>query len=83
MVICPETDSNGAMNLAERIRSDVEKQEFGDEKQKTNITVSLGLVEVPNEQINNVSDMLRAADEALYRAKAAGRNCFRHAFSKD
>jgi two-component system cell cycle response regulator len=83
VVICPETDTNGAMILAERIRSDVEKHDFGDEKQKTKITVSLGFVEVPNAKIHDVSEMLRAADDALYRAKAAGRNCFRSAFSKD
>jgi two-component system cell cycle response regulator len=83
VVICPETDSKGAMILAERIRSSIEAREFGDEQQKTKLTVSLGLVEVPNEKIHDVSEMLRVADEALYRAKSAGRNCFRNAFSKD
>ncbi len=38
------------------------------------ITVSIGLAEAPTHGINPEA-ILRAADEAMYRAKAAGRNC--------
>jgi GGDEF domain-containing protein len=43
-------------------------------KQQTNITVSIGVAGVAGEK-RNADEMVKAADKALYRAKACGRNC--------
>lgn len=73
-VILPETDHRGALVLAERMRSAVEETAFpvrdGDE---LHITVSLG-VAVRLDADDSWHALLRRADEALYRAKDAGRN---------
>jgi diguanylate cyclase (GGDEF)-like protein/PAS domain S-box-containing protein len=39
-------------------------------------TISLGLT-IGNQSDNKIDDVIRRADEALYQAKAAGKNCFR------
>ena len=38
------------------------------------VTISIGLA-VPNPRRGTVDDVLKAADEALYKAKQKGRNC--------
>lgn len=39
------------------------------------VTVSIGVATLVPSDTNDISDLIKAADEALYRAKAAGRNC--------
>lgn len=71
-IILPETAREGAVALAERFREEVEKAEF---KEGGGVTVSVG-VGVFN-GVDNVSakeELVKLADEALYRAKAGGRN---------
>ncbi|MDD2088745.1 sensor domain-containing diguanylate cyclase [Pseudomonas guariconensis] len=72
-VVLPETDLAGARLLAERIRAQVEALPTfaGDERP---VTVSIGIgVHVPGTQ-QDLTGLLGSADEALYRAKANGRN---------
>jgi diguanylate cyclase (GGDEF)-like protein len=72
-VVLPETELAGALLLAERIRSSVESMPpfHGDER---SVTVSVGIgLHVPGTQ-QDLTGLLGAADEALYRAKAKGRN---------
>ena len=38
------------------------------------VTASLGIAAYPRDEISNVEQLVNLADEALYRAKAAGRN---------
>ncbi|MFJ4154837.1 diguanylate cyclase [Pseudomonas sp. NPDC089752] len=72
-VILPETELAGARLLAERIRASVEDlAPFADDAHS--VTVSIGIsVHVPGTQ-RDLTSLLGAADEALYRAKAKGRN---------
>jgi len=62
-----------AVRVAERVRAAIANHVFpGAESQPDGrITVSAGVAMTPPEQ---AADMMRAADEALYSAKAAGRN---------
>ncbi len=62
-----------AVRVAERVRAAIANHVFpGAESQPGGrITVSAGVAMTPPEQ---AADMMRAADEALYSAKAAGRN---------
>ncbi|HPI75920.1 MAG TPA: diguanylate cyclase, partial [bacterium] len=72
-VVMPETDVPGAMVVAERVRSAVEKQPFTSvDGEPLNITVSLGLGAFPPAE--DAESIVKAADEALYRAKESGRN---------
>jgi diguanylate cyclase (GGDEF)-like protein len=72
-VVLPETELAGALMLAERIRASVEAMPpfHGDERA---VTVSVGIgLHVPGTQ-QDLTRLLGDADEALYRAKAKGRN---------
>lgn len=63
-----------AQGLCERLRQSIETHTFTVMGQPVHVTVSLGLAHAdPDEEISE-TDLIRKADEALYRAKAAGRN---------
>ena len=71
--LLPETDLQSAMIMAERIRKAIEKKEFNYNDAVIRITVSLGVHEFRGD-IDSPDTLLRTADEALYKAKEAGRN---------
>ena len=76
VVVLPETGEEGAMSLAERIRSRVAETPplSGGEYGWLRVTVSIGVATVPSPRVNSPEDLIALADEALYRAKAQGRN---------
>lgn len=73
-IILPETDSAGAMAIAERLRQTIEAQPFelGCDK-NGHITVSIG-VATTSDSMDSSKALTEAADSALYRAKENGRN---------
>lgn len=58
---------------AERVRKAIESAAVEYEGQTLQVTASLGLAEVANE--DTVESLIKRADEALYAAKKGGRNC--------
>jgi diguanylate cyclase (GGDEF)-like protein len=74
MIILPHTDKENASTVLERVREAVETTvvtlESGD---IINPTVSIGAT--ASETNDDVSSIYRRADQALYKAKHAGRNC--------
>jgi diguanylate cyclase (GGDEF)-like protein len=73
-VILPETDAALAMQIAERMRAEVERQPFDIGGGKTiGITVSIGVATYP-QHLDSPEEVIKAADVALYAAKRAGRN---------
>jgi len=74
IVLLPQTDLKGALLLAERIRTHIETSEFAGPSQPLKITTSVGVGEYPKIAAATVDELLQKADEALYRAKAYGRN---------
>jgi diguanylate cyclase (GGDEF)-like protein len=74
-VVLPQTDSEGAEQLAERIREAVERLEVPrvDGAGALRIKASFGVAAVPESATSRPS-LIAAADAALYRAKRAGRN---------
>jgi len=76
VAILTDTDVEGARIVAERIRQSVADTtvKMSDASQLPSVTVSLGLAQMAS--FASVETLLTAADEALYRAKAKGRNCF-------
>ncbi len=73
-LVLPETDLDGARIVAERYRELIEGLSFATTGTSLNLTASFGAVTYPDEEIRGVDDLIRKADEALYEAKAAGRN---------
>jgi diguanylate cyclase (GGDEF)-like protein len=73
VVLAPVTDVPGAVALAEKIRGSVEEASFilGDSKRLTKVTISVGVAAYKG----NRRAFFQAADQALYRAKAEGKNC--------
>ncbi len=78
LILLPETDAEQALSVAEKIRAMVEEQEMTDDEGRTiRITVSLGVAGISLERLESLSDpdeLIKCADEALYRAKEGGRN---------
>ncbi|MEE2731222.1 MAG: diguanylate cyclase [Pseudomonadota bacterium] len=73
-VLLPETDEEGALTVAERIRECVATMEFTVKDAPVPVTVSIGvMVTVPTTD-DHFTSMLSRADEALYQSKADGRN---------
>jgi diguanylate cyclase (GGDEF)-like protein len=74
-VILPQTDAAGAALLAERMRAGIEALQVPRTGAggHLSVTASLGVASVP-ESATDGSDLIAAADEALYRAKRGGKN---------
>jgi diguanylate cyclase (GGDEF)-like protein len=73
VIVCEETDTEGAYALAERIRTELEKTVFATEMGPLKVTCSLGVAEFPRDGASK-EDLFHRADEALYEAKRGGRN---------
>jgi two-component system, cell cycle response regulator len=73
-IILPHTGQQMAVQVAERLRANVEAAEVGDEQDPYQVTVSVGVAAVGDCETAHPQDLLRAADKALYLAKSSGRN---------
>ena len=73
VLVLPETDRDGAIRYAEIVRAMIEEHRFAFDGAEIPITVSIGVGGF-DPDMGRPNDILRAADEALYRAKNAGRN---------
>jgi diguanylate cyclase (GGDEF)-like protein len=73
VVLAPETDQQGALDLAERIRQALRSEAIEADQGTVTITASCG-VTVRGEDDQDPEQLLRRADEALYAAKLAGRD---------
>jgi len=72
-VLLPDCPKKDAIKIAEEIRKKIESQIIILRRQKTNITVSIGVATFP-EDTQIKEELIGKADEALYAAKAKGRN---------
>jgi hypothetical protein len=70
-VILPDTPRGGAFVVAERIRQRVEEEFAADPAGR--VTISGGVATFPEDAIDH-EELVRRADEGLYRAKADGKN---------
>jgi diguanylate cyclase (GGDEF)-like protein len=73
-VILPNTTSQGAENVGERLKRSVSAFPIWVENQSINITVSMGVATFP-EQAAAPKELIAMADTAMYQAKTHGRNC--------
>ncbi|HXE74593.1 MAG TPA: diguanylate cyclase [Candidatus Xenobia bacterium] len=72
LVILPESESEGALKVAERLRAAVAETRLA-EADAVGVTISVGISVFP-QHAGEEAGLLGAADRALYRAKADGRN---------
>lgn len=72
-LLCEETDIEGAMLVAERVRTALADEAFATESGELRVTCSLGVACFP-EDADSEHALFEAADQALYAAKHAGRN---------
>jgi diguanylate cyclase (GGDEF)-like protein len=73
VLLLPETPLDGGRVVAEKIRESIASKPFGAEGDAISVTVSIGVACFPQHG-STAQTLLRAADQALYEAKARGRN---------
>jgi len=72
LLVMTQTNINGALLCAERIRSNIEQSRFPNLGSNFRVTVSLGVTEFAGKE--DIPTMIARADKALYLAKETGRN---------
>ena len=72
VIVVPGCTANSAALLAERFRLIIATEPVVLEREEIHVTMSFGVAGTTD--LTNADDLLRAADEALYRAKNSGRN---------
>jgi two-component system, cell cycle response regulator len=75
MIVLPETEYDGALAFAERLREHIASHLFrGGSHGPVRITASIGIATFPAPGVDGLEGLLISADAALYRAKQDGRN---------
>ena len=73
--ILPSAQTDGALAIAEKLRAAIEALALPHEKSALgHVTVSIGVAAMVPEEQQAAELLIRSADQALYRAKAQGRN---------
>jgi diguanylate cyclase (GGDEF)-like protein len=78
IIILPETDREGALNAAQKIKELIELRPLIKRDERYDVTVSIGCATFPFDGTDK-DTIIRKADAALYKAKKDGRNCVRAA----
>lgn len=73
VIIAPHTDKNRALVLASKLREIICRQKFVGRDNNVNITISAGVSSIP-EDGDDVTGILKKADDAMYRSKLEGKN---------
>jgi len=74
LIVVPEADAETTLRIAQRVRKAVELRVIAENDGAIQVTSSLGVAASANPKASRPHDLLRLADEALYRAKSNGRN---------
>ncbi|MEJ2553664.1 MAG: diguanylate cyclase [Gammaproteobacteria bacterium] len=75
-VLLPETTLDGALTSAERVITSIENTVISHGETSIRITVSVGIAQYHSD-MTRYEELIQEADDALYEAKNAGRNCVR------
>ena len=74
VVVAPDCEISAAVRLAERFRTAIEQLRIDEHGDTIPVTTSVGVASFADLTRTGPAELLRRADEALYRAKEAGRN---------
>ena len=72
LLLLPETDSEGGLTVAEKLRTTIEEQKIQYQSKQLHITMTFGITSC--QEPNTPNECIKRADEALYRGKVEGRN---------
>jgi diguanylate cyclase (GGDEF)-like protein/hemerythrin-like metal-binding protein len=81
LILCPNTDFRGSLHIAHQIYQEIAHLTVPVGTGNWNGSASIG-VTVRTAEMDSYTDLIRAADQAVYAAKQAGRNCVRHSFNQ-
>ena len=73
-IILPETGEEGAINFAERLRTNIENSTVDHQGEKLKVTMSIGITTNPIMGATNVMELIEQADKAMYLSKRTGKN---------
>jgi two-component system cell cycle response regulator len=73
VILLPKTNLKQSFEIAERLRKLVENKEFNYEGKRLPVTASIGVADY-RQGVLTGTDLFKRADEAVYKAKEAGRN---------
>ena len=74
-LVLPDTDTEGAISVAERIRDRLRASRFlTSDGLSVHQTVSIGVATLQPDNPKSADDLIKAADAAMYRVKAAGKD---------
>ena len=74
LMILPQSNSQGAFKIAERVREEIMKMSFVGNDSKFSVTTSCGVAELNRDYMKNTDQLINMADNAMYEAKNSGRN---------
>jgi len=75
-IICPQTDKAGGMHFAETICQSIAALRVPTGDGAWQGSVSIG-VAARSDEMDNLDELMKLADEGVYLAKKAGKNCVR------
>ena len=73
VVICPETELNNTVLMAQRLSQLIEKWSYSHQSRKLDFSISIGIAAVTDE-MRSTTDLLAKADTLMYKSKHRGRN---------
>lgn len=73
MIVCPETDLNNTVLMAQRITQILAKWSYSYQSRKLDFNISIGIASLSDEMRSTV-DLIAKADTLMYRSKQRGRN---------
>ena len=76
VIVMPDPPPHIAAEVAERLRAQIESDDFSIENgaRTIEVTVSVGVTSLIQSENETAKALLKRADEALYEAKQTGRN---------
>jgi diguanylate cyclase (GGDEF)-like protein len=74
-IVLPETAADPAMSIAERLRTGLADSRIRTSAGELALTASFGVASTSLPALSSAEALVGAADVALYRSKASGRNC--------
>lgn len=82
LIICPDSTQEGILHIANLLRYRIANHSFASTWGEWRGSISVGAA-VRTPAMQNVGDLIKAADLGVYAAKEAGRNCVRTATETD